>query len=308
MLVPHAPAPLRLPPRPLPRWRACPLPCSAACAFPSSLQSLLHPDASARHTRAASRALPSEPCPSLSETPADPSYPPARAGIVLGSAAAGVRAVVRQRRGTPPPAPASRRCWVGRLLLPPPGCSSQLPARRMQACSGMGQQTSKEDRRLQEIRHLLSKADETLPIITAATEAAAGIPAAPGSAQARYDAAFDNYSRLTDEQTAIVKRKSELCPAQLAAAGSTASVAAWAASPFGACRHQHLAQAELCPGACMRSDRRALTSPPGRSCFGVHLSCCRCAERGPLPANAQAPSPLQPAASSRARRQAAPTG
>jgi len=99
----------------------------------------------------------------------------------------------------------------------------------------MGQQASKEDRRLREIRRLLSKADETILslIITAATEEAAGIPAAPGSAQARYDAVVDNYCRLTDEKTAILKRKSELCPAQLAAGRSTASAAAWAASPLG---------------------------------------------------------------------------
>ena len=247
---------------------------------------------------------------SLSETPADPQPTPARAASNAGSAAAGVHAAVRPYRGTPPPASASGRRWVGRLLLPLPGRSSQLPARRLQACCGMGQQTSKEDRRLQEIRRLLSKADETLPglIISRATEAAAGIPAAPGSAQARYDASFDNYCRLTDEHTAIVKRKSELCPAQLAAEGQHRQCRRLGSIPFGACRHQHLVQAELSPSACMRSDLRALTSPAWPILLGVHLSCCRCAERGPLPADAQAHSPLQPAASSRARRYAEPAG
>ena len=104
--MPHAPAPLRLPPRPLPRWRARAFVAYVLWAFALPC-ACVPPAASVVRTCAEFSA--SEPGPSLPETPADPSHPPARAAKVPGSAAAGVRAVVRQRRGTPPPAPASRR-------------------------------------------------------------------------------------------------------------------------------------------------------------------------------------------------------
>ena len=116
--------------------------------------------------------------------------PPANPG--QGSFKRRQRSCGRARRGAPIPRhPAA--CLRQRA---PPGWRTES-----QACCGMGQQTSKERQRLREIRRLLSKADETLPglIISRATEAAAGIPAAPGSAQARYNAAFDNDCRLTDE-------------------------------------------------------------------------------------------------------------
>ena len=155
------------------------------------------------------------PCRSLFET----RRPPANPG--QGSFKRGQRSCGRARRGAPiPRQPAA--CLRQRALLGWPAESQVLlTARRLQACSGMGQQASRERQRLQEIRRLLSRADDTLSslLITAATEAAAGIPAAPGSAQAQYNAVYDNYSRLTDEQTAIVRRMSELCRTRLAARG-----------------------------------------------------------------------------------------
>ena len=70
----------------------------------------------------------------------------------------------------------------------------------------MVQQASKEQERLQEMRGLFSWTDEQLYSLSpiAAREAAAGMPATPGSAQAAYNAAWEYYQRLSDERNAML--------------------------------------------------------------------------------------------------------
>ena len=69
----------------------------------------------------------------------------------------------------------------------------------------MGQQPSKEVARLREINAELSRAYElrSALLTPASEESAAGIPAVPGSAQARYQAVMDYLDRLYAEATAI---------------------------------------------------------------------------------------------------------
>lgn len=103
----------------------------------------------------------------------------------------------------------------------------------------MGQQPSKEQARLQELRGLIFQTHELLRSLRrpAATEFAAGIPAAPGSDQALYDAVLDHYKRLQDEKDAILGRMSEYRPVQPAYrvqnSGCFVCIAAWSASPKG---------------------------------------------------------------------------
>ena len=144
-----------------------------------------------------------------------------------------VHRVPRRRRRPAPPCP----------LLPHPGRCSQLASRSCQACTGMGGEFSKEDRRLDEVEKRLAKAKAMVESLHAAAAsdaaraapAAAGMPAAPGSNKAWLDAARQYYQQLHDEKIAICVRMGEHGPVQPALRGQVMrrvclfGVAAWAA-------------------------------------------------------------------------------
>jgi hypothetical protein len=84
----------------------------------------------------------------------------------------------------------------------------------------MGQQASKEQDRLQkrtqELRGMFSQTEQLLSSLRAPTAsseacaAAAGVPAAPGS-EAQHQAAWEYYTQLVDERSAIIKCMGEWC-------------------------------------------------------------------------------------------------
>ena len=69
---------------------------------------------------------------------------------------------------------------------------------QLQACSGMGQQFSRENARLEELKTLIPEAQEQLLSVIRMH-----------SDQAVYEAARDYYHRLCDEQHAIIQRMCE---------------------------------------------------------------------------------------------------
>ncbi len=84
-----------------------------------------------------------------------------------------------------------------------PGCGApctKAPTaqlrQQLQACTGMGQQHSREQARLEELRTLIPEAHKRILSLLR-------------SDQAAYDAACDYYDRLSKEQLAIMDRMSE---------------------------------------------------------------------------------------------------
>ena len=179
----------------------------------------------------------------------------------------------------------------------------------------MGQQHSKEHKRLDELGVLIGQTHKLLDSLSEPAAAdfvrasIAGIPIAPDGANAQYDAAFVYLKRLNAEQAAILKCMSEWRRVQPSGGRSTADAAVSMASLPRAATHPwacFLTSANLsCPLFAAWAGLRALLQLPASACL-PHRSCCRCPGQGLPCADAQTHPSLPPATC--ARRQAVPAG